>query len=54
MQVGKSATIQKLAGQFITEKCRPTPGVHVTIIYWPAKNAISGELMMFRLELWEG
>ena len=54
MQAGKSSTIQKLAGQFVTEKCRPTPGVQVTVVYWPAKVAFSGEIIMFRLELWEG
>ena len=53
MQAGKSSTIQKLAGQFISEKCRPTPGVQVTIVYWPAIT-VNGEKIMFRLELWEG
>jgi len=52
-QCGKSSTIQKLAGQLLSEKGSPTPGVSVTVIYWPAKVAFSGEIVMFRLELWE-
>jgi GTPase SAR1 family protein len=54
MATGKSSTILKLAGQFIHhEKVYPTPGVEVTVVYWPMKNVMSEDVLLFRLEFWE-
>lgn len=53
MPVGKSATIHRLAGQFIHTDMKPTTGAQVTIIYWPGKCAVTHQTIMFKLELWE-
>ena len=35
------------------KKSVPTPGVEVHILYWPGKIMVTGQIVMFRLELWE-
>merc|ERR1711953_662239 len=53
MPVGKTATINRLAGQFIHSEMKPTTGAQVTIVYWPGKCSVTNEIIMFKLELWE-
>ena len=53
MPVGKSATIARLAGATIHNDTRPTMGAAVTLVYWPGKCAVTGRVILFKLELWE-
>jgi len=53
MPVGKSATIHRLTGQFIHSEMKPTTGAQVSLVYWPGKCAVTQQIIMFKLELWE-
>jgi len=53
MPCGKSATIARLAGATIHTETRPTMGAAVTLVFWPGKCAVTGRVILFKLELWE-
>uniref|UniRef100_A0A6I8NVW6 Ciliogenesis and planar polarity effector 2 n=1 Tax=Ornithorhynchus anatinus TaxID=9258 RepID=A0A6I8NVW6_ORNAN len=51
--VGKTALVAKLAGLEVPVAHHETPGIQMTVVYWPAKLQDSNRILIFRFEFWD-
>lgn len=51
--VGKTSVVARLAGLSIPSTHYETTGIETTIVYWPVKIKDTGQVLFFRLQLWD-
>jgi len=51
--VGKTSLVCKLTGQEVPKSHKETPGIQMSMLYWPAKIQRTRKVVMFKLLFWD-
>lgn len=51
--VGKTSIVSKLVGRGVPVTHAETPGIQMSIVYWPAKLIQTQQIVMFKLVFWD-
>uniref|UniRef100_T1JBK2 Ciliogenesis and planar polarity effector 2 n=1 Tax=Strigamia maritima TaxID=126957 RepID=T1JBK2_STRMM len=51
--IGKTTLIARLSGNEVSTSYCETPGIQISVVYWPVKLLNTSRIVMFRLEFWD-